>query len=66
MFRPIWCYGGNRRDGADDFVVRYIGPAGVEIDVIYDPLGNSVACYRVNSCEFHKLINAKRYALSLI
>lgn len=64
MFERIWCFGGACRDGADDFVVRYKGPAGVEIDVLYT--GNAVCGYRVNTSVFQKLIDAKRYALSLI
>lgn len=66
MFRRVWCFGGDHRDGPDDFVIRYVGPAGVAIDVFFEPLGNAVAYYQVNSRQFHKLINAKRYALSLI
>ena len=66
MFVRIWCYGGTAREGEDDFVVRYDGPSGIVIEVIYAPLGNAVLCYRVMEHEFRRFVDAKRYAMSLI
>ena len=59
-YKKEYCYGGEKRDGADDFVTAYIAENGKRIEVEF--VGNSRIGYAVDGKGYYKLKDAKNAA----
>ena len=59
-FRRVYCYGGERKNGDDDFIIGYKADNGAEITPVF--LLNYKIGYRYNGKTYELLTLAKRAA----